>query len=276
MTAVPCLSGSCTTVVRGHPAALPLPYQTSLCIPGSRGWRTAQGLLCHPAQVCCSLEVWGTVKILPKCNLSDLQKSFPVDAKEGREKSLKEPTQVIAQVIALARVPACPRPGLSFLLSGWCCRHIHLFSSHSAAFEETTCQIGWSPALCSPQELGRQQLWTSSLSAPQTLLPPCSWAPTSTPFTFALSTTGAAAGSEQENRMRFNAPLSATPGITFLLSTPVSSTAWSSHPTSPAPRAEALHTKTKSIYVLPAKKSGLALPRVSPCLPAALFPVCIS
>lgn len=46
---------------------------------------------------------------------------------------------------------------------------------------------------------------------------------------------GAAAGSEQENRVRFNVALSATPGITFLLPAPVSQSA--AQPDAPIPPA---------------------------------------
>lgn len=52
--------------------------------------------------------------------------------------------------------------------------------------------------------------------APQTLLPPCSCAPTPARFIFAHGR-GAAAASERQNRVGFNVALSATPGITFLL-----------------------------------------------------------
>lgn len=80
----------------------------------------------------------------PERNLRDLQKSLSVDAKEGREKSLKEPAP--GSTTALSWVPACPHPDPPFLLAGSCCQHTHL-SFPASAFEVTACQIVWSPAL---------------------------------------------------------------------------------------------------------------------------------
>lgn len=107
MTALPCLSGNCTAVVRGHPAAFPSPGRPQLCVPRSREpWESPRG--CHAIQHRRAADRRFEAQWKP-CLKEGFErpKSFPVDAKGGRQKSLKE-GRILARAAAPPQGPSLP------------------------------------------------------------------------------------------------------------------------------------------------------------------------
>lgn len=149
--------------------------------------------------MCCIQEVEGTVKILLGRNLRDIEKSYPMDAKEGRQKSLKD-GQILAQAAAPPLGPSLPPSWPHFVLAGQCCRCGCLSPSCSSVFEASTCQISWGPSSAFPQEKGSSSPGLDCAQLPQAL---CPLAPVRPPSCWALlllfTMEGHQAGSEHEN-----------------------------------------------------------------------------
>lgn len=143
-----------------------------------------QGLSCHPAEVCCLLEVRGIVKILPKRNIRDLKFSSRC---KGRQTEIPEGAKSQLEPQPHRRGTACPHPGPHFVLAGRCRQHgcLSLPAAAVRSRDQRAKLVGALTQISPRNEEGSSH-GLDHTQLPQTPMPPCSHTPTF-PLGFALA-----------------------------------------------------------------------------------------